>query len=751
MNEQEFDEWAFQQFLEHVGKKMPIIDLGIERSRPVFMSIDEFAAKIEKYSIDDFLNSDELSEVSPYRDLLEASRAQVGLYDQYAAVLLSIVKQKTEDRVTISNIQEKIDFEKMVYILGDHEANSIIGYINKVVRDKENADKVSVLPLMCGAGKSTALSIFILNTVVRIDGALDAETAPDELAEYYSVPTEKDYDGVLIVTDSKERLRKLWNPDPGNKYIDDGLRKFIEDYKEGWVSIMTDDNSAEEERKQRYVPVLCITTQRYFGWNKEEIKKHLEWEKDGRTHKRSLVIFDEQPYLNEVRDISVKTINDIDTALRTKLDNEVNFEDRVWCQDQWNMFRDWFIGLLRHYEQDFNGLDTLYYEPDNHSITEDDDRFFGLIEMYRAKMRSKDLSAYNDLYAVRQWMNTWSIFNHRDISTGEYTNKFTVFIDNREKITDLGAKVIVLDGTGDVSPIYSGQDYIDIRSGANFLRSLSYLTIKLGDFKTSKEDFRKNEIDIGKAINTYLKSQGYERKDIVYFTYMGKEEKFRARVNGRQINNTAHFGDIRGKNDFTDKTLFAQVGLNRMQPVHYLVHVLGRNEDMRTDLARRDPESMHEQIQAIYKDDRYLDFMTAHVLADMDQCMFRSAIRNADNMQNVIYYVFYKHSQYPKLQTAIEKRYIQQLGAHIEQISEKEILDTSGAGRNAMRIHQWLAEWDGKPIKQKNMLAELNMSRDSFNSSLRRDPTLKSLIDIYKQTGREMGYKGATYAKRVQE
>ena len=29
--------------------------------------------------------------------------------------------------------------------------------------------------------------------------------------------------------------------------------------------------------------------------------------------------------------------------------------------------------------------------------------------------------------AVRQWMNTWSIFNHRDISTGEYTNKFTEF------------------------------------------------------------------------------------------------------------------------------------------------------------------------------------------------------------------------------------------------------------------------------------------------------------------------------------
>ena len=68
-----------------------------------------------------------------------------------------------------------------------------------------------------------------------------------------------------------------------------------------------------------------------------------------------------------------------------------------------------------------------------------------------------------------------------------------------------------------------------------------------------------------------------------------------------------------------------------------------------------------------------------------------------------------------------------------------------------MRIYQWLIEWDGKPIKQKDMLAELNMSRDSFNSAVRRDHKLKLLLLSYRAIAREMGYKGWLYAKRVQE
>ena len=123
MNDKRIQLPAIEYFLQDAGDVIPTIDLGAERRNLVFMSIDEFAAKINEYGIDAFLNSNELSEASPYRDLLEASRAQVGLYDQYSAVLLSIVKQKTEDKTVHSKVAEKLELERMVYILGKYEAN----------------------------------------------------------------------------------------------------------------------------------------------------------------------------------------------------------------------------------------------------------------------------------------------------------------------------------------------------------------------------------------------------------------------------------------------------------------------------------------------------------------------------------------------------------------------------------------------------------------------------------------------------
>lgn len=747
-----------------MNKQKPATNNKLIRSISDAMRPEEYAETLQKYSVCDFIDPKEI----PYQALIEAAQDRIGLFDQYSSVLLNFVtKISNEDENIINIVQSKLAVGRTIVYNRDLK-NIIFHYIDVVKNDETKADKVSVLPLICGSGKSTALTMRTINTIIRIESAQSdakeiregritdqfleiAKQIDGELfdAKNYTNVDESKFAGMLIVTDSKERLHKIWNPDPQNEHIDDSLRQFIEDHKEKWVSIMTEDNSDEEERKQRYSPILCITTQRYFGWTKKEIQKHLEWEDENGVHKRPLIIFDEQPYLNEVRDISVKTINDIDTALRTCLDDECDTEKKRWCCDQWTLFRDWFFALLLHYEYDFIGaddkkLDTLYCPPQGHDITEDDDKFFAFIEGNRKKIRAKDNESYNNLYTVRQWMNSWSIFSHRDYKTGEYSNKFLVYVDNRDKVTDLGAKVVVLDGTGNISPIYMGQeDYVDICGGTNFLRSLSYLTIYLGDLDTSKEAFRKQEIDIAKTVLAYLKKQGYEKEKTVFFTYKGKESKFQARVNGKPIPNVAHFGDIRGKNDFTSETAFAQIGINRMQPVQYLVHVLARHEDMREDLAGREPESMYEQIQAIYQDDRYIEFMTAHVLADIDQCMFRSAIRNADNLDNVVYYIFYKQSRYPALREAIERRYQEELGAHVEPIKQNDILDAVDAGKKAWWIRRWVEQWDGKAIKQSDLLKnELKMNRNTFNTAKHRDPELAFWFKCFSENAKAMGYKG---------
>lgn len=733
------------------GTSIKLIELSEEQKKSI-MPVQEYAKELEGNTFGDYY-----SNRSPvYERLLEVSHYQPGLYSQYAAALRADAIKKGHKAAYIDGVLNWIKIGNLSITGSDSD---ILDCIHAVASDSRTADKVSVLPLLCGSGKSTALTMLIQETIQRIEKAQKrvekarkaAEAAgksPDDI--FVKGVSEQDFDGLLIVTDSKERVRKYWSPDTENENISQKTREFIEEHKDNWVTTITEENKADE-RVQLYTPVLCITTQRYFGWSRDDIIRHLEWRTGEQKHRRPLIVFDEQPFLNAVRDISVQTINDIDTSLRMLLDDEVSAEAKQWCCEQWDKFRAKFFKLLTHYEYDFDGLDTLYYQPEEHSITDDDAKFFSIIEANKKKIRGKDRTAYTDLQTIRQMMNSWAVFSHRSIATGEYNNKFTVFVDSREKVTNLGAKVIVLDGTGDISPLYSDLDYIDLRSGVSFLRSLSYLTVALCDFATDKQEYRKDGNNIANAVKKYLEQEGHEAKDTAFFTFKGSESKFATRVNGKKIDNVAHFGDIKGRNDYTDRYCFAQAGLFQMQPVHYLVHLLGRHNDMRQDIASREPKNAYEQIQAVYQDDRYSDFMVKHILADVDQCLFRSAIRNAANTEDVTYYLFYEQSTHKQLSAEIEKRY-KKLGANIRKVDNASILDAAGTGKKAWLIRAWVESWDGTPIKQGELRERLGMSRSTFNNTIARSPGLSELFESFKRDARELGYGNGWYAiKRTQK
>ena len=60
-----------------------VIDIGTERKKPLYMGVEEFAESLHKrFSTKDYFTSDD-----PYNFLVEKSRAQPGLFDQFAAVL----------------------------------------------------------------------------------------------------------------------------------------------------------------------------------------------------------------------------------------------------------------------------------------------------------------------------------------------------------------------------------------------------------------------------------------------------------------------------------------------------------------------------------------------------------------------------------------------------------------------------------------------------------------------------------------
>lgn len=530
-------------------------------------------------------------------------------------------------------------------------------------------------------------------------------------------------------------------------YLTNDENEYIRTHEDS-VTIMTEENAQIADKEQERKPILLITTQRYFRWEKDEIKEYLHWGPVGQ-YKRSMIIFDEMPMLNEVRDVSIKTLNDIDSALWLGLDDEVDLRDKLWCINQWEHFRNWFEKMLFEFEQD-RDISKFYFEPDRHNITEDDERFLRIINGNKGILnRNKYFKEYQDILTVKKLMDTWGIFSHRNADTDAYENKITVYFDNRDKVTGLDAKIIVLDGTGKISPIYDEQDYIEIEPEEAFLRPLSYLTIKIGDYPTSRRDFFMTRDTIPKRIKMYLKKAEYDPEIMYYFTYKRQRSKFH-----QDTEHTAHFGDIKGKNQFIDATVITQVGLNSLQPPQYLAHVLARYDDLRLPLVGKSHKETQASLERILNCKEYQDFSSRHLLADVDQCLFRTAIRNVKNSEEVTYFLFYKTAGYKQLTEKIEKRY-GDLSANVLIISRDEIDKAWEEGRTAEgRIWAWInREWKKNPMKRKDVLEELEMNGSTFDSTIRRSKnesgTLWKEICVLKEEAVLHGYKKCYYMKKV--
>ena len=256
------------------GTNTKLIDLAEEQKKPI-MAVQDYAKELEGNSFGDYLSSS-----SPvYERLLEVSHYQPGLFSQFAAALRADAIKKGHKAAYIDSI---LNWTKIGNISFTGRDTDVLDYIHAVASDTKTADKVSVLPLLCGSGKSTALTMLIKETIQRIEKALKTEEA-DSKSSNEKEGSEQDFDGLLIVTDSKERVRKYWSPETENENISQKTREFIEEHKDKWVTTITEENKADEGIQQ-YTPVLCITTQRFFGWSREDIIRHLEWRTGEQKH-----------------------------------------------------------------------------------------------------------------------------------------------------------------------------------------------------------------------------------------------------------------------------------------------------------------------------------------------------------------------------------------------------------------------------------------------------------------------------------
>ena len=558
-------------------------------------------------------------------------------------------------------------------------------FIDKYIKEDTDTNKLSAFPLPCGVGKSEYIKYL--------------------LAE--AIQTSK---GLIVVTDSVERL---------NDYVTNGQDDYLVEYIQrnlNRVSILTSDTISKEVLTINYKPILLMTTQRYFNLDRDEIIKLTTG-----SIKRDRIIFDEKVYLLESRKLTVKSLNDIATALREGLDNTVVDDDKQWLIGQYDHLNAVLQQRLRENEELNNNTANfrreVFFDADGLQISVDDVKFKDLISKYRALLRRYNPDVLKDLKAIDKLLIDGAITSQKvksKSSNQEYQNYFTVVTNNIDKLINVGAKVFVMDGTADISPEYK-LNCVNMIDCTPFRKDLSKLTINIVNVNTSKGKLttKGNKTDnLIKSIIDYIKSDPQVYNTI--FTYQAIESRFKD-----QFKNVNHFGNIKGSNQYREVNNICQVGLNRWSELIYVLYAneIGRCNDLDKSLIKR-----------IYDTETIDRIRCGLILSDIEQNIYRCSIRNKDNNQKCNYMILFNtversrlFKDYKPLVTMIERRY-KPLGATINVIDTPpkfKLLKAEERNSENETSLQKFNEWfkrqpKGRLFKRSDLKNEIKLTDSQF-------------------------------------
>ncbi len=557
-------------------------------------------------------------------------------------------------------------------------------FLDTLLTNERDDSTVTTVPLRCGSGKSTYIHEHIR------EGCTSDST-----------------DGAIIVTDSVKRLCEYDHPE------DDPLDSLLREYPND-ICIITADNAQTEIRRQATCKFLLMTTQRYFRFTREELKNLLRYNKG----KRTTIIFDERPSFKETRTLTEKDFNDVDSALKLGLDDTVDQVEKAWCISQWGRLRDMITSKMDSYEKNIpKAKFSLWHKNDERGMTVDDSRFMRFIEDCRAKISTqKFVDAYRIILAVKQLSEDGAVFSCAKTKSGEYRKWFSLAIDNREKLIGLGAKVFVLDATADIDPIYQA-DYVRIVNCEKFNIPLPNLHIRIADINTSKNRICAGNDKAKRTLDAIKKDISEKTPNTPIFTFKQIEKEFPAHP-------TKHFGNIKGFNDARTCDSIVQVGVNRYREVEYFL--MGDfSPDKMGYLKSLSPEKSVEEFDKIFKFHEKAvvsirDTMTNAILTDIEQNLFRGAIRNMEYTGNYLYTMYFKARTYADLIEKMTERYARRLHAVID---EPEKVPEEHPERNPKEPtatgigDEWLDKQpSGRIFKRQDVCDETGMLHHDFKN-----------------------------------
>lgn len=648
----------------------------------------EFQRILSQYRNEDFI-TDPFEPLNICYTAIQSSLSEFDCYEEvlfHAAEERGILEQCKESWEMISKPLKRV--------------RAVLSLIDEAEHDQATADKVSALAIMCGIGKSTAIGYKIKEVIERNDGH-----------------------GLLVLTDRTDRLYDYVTPKENPS-----LRAFFDAHRRLYT-IKEQENISEANRMQDKTPVLLMTIQRYFSLTKEEAQRYLKWEGGDRP----LIIIDERPPLREIINITRKEINNVASALADGISDKADQVEKQWCREQWEIVRSRLDTVIEGYESRYPEKKRSFsmYKKTTSGLTEDDDRFFRFIRKNLSSLKQYEQgSALKQLQAIYR-IEMWGCI-YQSERGNRYSNRFSMMVDNQELVHNIGAKAIILDGTATIHPDYK-QDYIHIVRADRYpdaQRRLDGLTLHFVNVSSSKRKIVKQDRGSKRKelIASYIQTlkppknqDDFKATSIPIFTYQNIE-KFFVR---QEFENVEHFGNIKGRNDFREHRLLAQIGLHRCDPLFYLTYDLySRRERLNQLLEMPDEQSCAyiEDIASNKSSDP--ETMYAMMLEDIEQNFFRSAIRNSseyDDIQ-VDYWIFCNTKQHVKLLRLAEDRY-SPLGAEVifhstpDMIQVQKALDRNTAKPTAIqKFYSWLDTLpSGKTFTRADVIKGAGISASSFD------------------------------------
>lgn len=604
-------------------------------------NFDLFRESISGFSAEDYLTE------RPYQHLREFTHDNVIRYIQFLNILLLEAEKLHVDLDEARKMSNQIQLEL--------KCTWAHNFLYRIVHESRKTDtdgRIRVLPLMCGTGKSSAIS-HIMSECISDHLFFQAPENAPYLADPNISNLSNNY-GLLVVTDNIDRMNGYLEPSKQSY-----AAKALIDHPE-LVTIMERRTLSQAMENYRHTPVLVMTTQRYFRLTQEEIENFLCWEHG----KRGLVIFDEQPLLLEFIEISPYTLHKAAGELALSARGSSALDERDWCVDQWDAVCRKLEEVLRTLERRPWQTDNkhpnahCYFTfPDGQAYTEDEERFMRYVDLHKAYLSN----CYSTYLAVQQLMHNGAIYTCTKMNS-RYENAFGIVLDHRHKVTDIPADVIVFDGTGDITPEYQNEHFIiDEALGIDFRRDTSNVEITFIDHNTSKRYLQEDHRHYThSAIIDFLRQRWQGEKGAI-FTYQSEEGYFRKIVDERNLSGQMllnHFGNTRGSNTYRELKHIAQVGLFNRTPFNYLclsLHLDSASMNYFKSLPPDDANCwLNDYVDSspVHQKHRY-----AYLMADIEQNLFRGAIRNPEFTGQFSYQIFCSHAECIELSHCLKDRY----------------------------------------------------------------------------------------------